>query len=146
MQNRRGDDERFSAAVAILLIGVLSLVGCGGGSEGGGDDYQTRRQLSLVAEIYGDYLGTHGNAAPKDDAEFRVFLTEYAAKRLKAYNVADVDELLKSPRDGQPFTIVCGKRLAPPDSPNTPWAAYEQTGVDGTRLAAQVRPPGRAFR
>ena len=41
-------------------------------------------------------------------------------------------------RDGQ-FVVVYGKRLAPSESPGTPWAAYEQTGVDGKRFAVQVR-------
>ncbi|RIK85351.1 MAG: hypothetical protein DCC67_04155 [Planctomycetota bacterium] len=54
-------------------------------------------------------------------------------------DIGGIDGLLTSPRDGQPLVIVYGKRIAPKDSPNTPWAAYEQTGVDGKRMVAKVR-------
>jgi hypothetical protein len=126
---------RFGAAA--LLIGLAATLGCGGVSPtGGGDDFQTRRMLGLVATFYGDFLSERG-APPKDEADFRAFLQE-RSKRLERMSLS-ADELLTSPRDGQPFVIVYGKRVAPPDSPNTPWAAYEKEGVDGKRLAAQVR-------
>jgi hypothetical protein len=121
-----------------LAAGALSLAGCGGGSEVSGTDYQARRQLSLIAEMYGNYMQERGGP-PKDEGEFKAFLTEWAARRLEPYNVESVDELLVSPRDEQPFVVVYGKKLVSKDAPNSPWAAYEQTGVDGKRLAAQVR-------
>jgi len=95
--------------------------------------------LTAVAVLYGEYLQLHNNVPPKDQAAFHNFLNEDGGSRLKLYHADSVDQLLKSPRDGQPFLVVVGKRLAPQDSPGTPWAAYEQTGVDGKRLAAQVR-------
>jgi hypothetical protein len=93
--------------------------------------------MGTVASFYGDFLSANG-APPKDEAAFRAFLEERAAG-LKRMNIGSIDELLTSPRDGQPLVIVYGKKLAPADSPNTPWAAIEQTGVDGKRMAAQVR-------
>ena len=132
------DGRKFSHGY-ILAAGVLSLVGCGRGAEVSGTDYQANRQLSLVAEMYGNFMQEHNGAPPKDEAEFKSFLAKYAARRLEPYNVDSVDELLISPRDEQPFVVVYGKKLVSKDSPNTPWAAYEQTGVDGKRLAAQVR-------
>ena len=60
-------------------------------------------------------------------------------ERLSSYGVKAVDELLNSPRDGKPFRIVVGKTVASPDAPDLPWAAYEQTGVDGMRMAANAR-------
>jgi hypothetical protein len=120
-----------------LLLGLAATLGCGGVSPtGGGDDFQTRRLLGQVATFYGDFLAERG-APPKDEAAFRAFLQE-RSQQLERMKL-DVDSLLTSPRDGQPFVVVYGKRVAPAASPNTPWAAYEQTGVDGKRLAAQVR-------
>jgi hypothetical protein len=133
------DDRKRHVRIgaAALLLGLAATLGCGGVSPtGGGDDFQTRRMLGLVATFYGDFLSERG-APPKDEAAFRAFLQE-RSQRLERMKL-DVDTLLTSPRDGQPFIIVYGKRVAPRDSPNTPWAAYEQTGVDGKRLAAQVR-------
>jgi len=122
-----------------LLGSWLLSAGCGGGvSPTGGDaDFQTRRSMSAVASFYGDYLSAHG-APPKDEAAFRAFLQE-RSKQIERMNIGGVDGLLKSPRDEQPLVVVYGKRIAPPDSPHMPWAAFEQTGVDGKRMAAQVR-------
>jgi hypothetical protein len=131
-------DRKFWHA-CILAAGALSLVGCGRGSEVSGTDYQANRQLSLIAEMYGNYMQEHGGAPPKDEAAFKTFLAKYAARRLEPYNVESVDELLVSPRDEQPFVVVYGKKLVSKDAPNAPWAAYEHTGVDGKRLAVQVR-------
>lgn len=128
---------KYLALVVGGIVAAATLVGCGGFGAGSGNDEQARRQLSLLADIYGDFLNGHGGAAPKDDAEFRAILPSYE-RRVKA-TAGDVDALLTSPRDGQPFVIVVGKSIVPKDSPTTPWAAYESTGVDGKRLAAQVR-------
>jgi hypothetical protein len=125
-------------APALMLAG-FALMGCGGGDVPKGDDALARRKLAVIAVLYGDYLQTHNNVPPKDEAAFRSFLTEQNDSRLKEYNVTNLDDLFISPRDGQKFAVVFGKRLAPPDAPGTPWAAYEQTGVDGKRLATQVR-------
>ena len=58
---------------------------------------------------------------------------------LSEYGVKSVDDLLRSGRDGQPLQVIYGKTVAAPDRPEYPWAAYEQTGVDGTRLAVHTR-------
>jgi len=130
--------SRLFATVS-LLASLLLAAGCGGGvSPTGGDaDFKTRRSMSTLASFYGDYLSAHG-APPKDEAAFRAFLQE-RSKQIERMKIGGVDGLLKSPRDGQPLVVVYGKRIAPPDSPNTPWAAYEQMGVDGKRMGAQVR-------
>ena len=132
------DDGRLLRQVAACAV-LLAVVGCGGdiSPTGGGADFQTRRQMSALASFYGDYLSAHG-APPADEAAFRTFLQEYS-KRIERMDIGGVDGLLKSPRDEQPLVVVYGKRLVPADSPNTPWAAHEQTGVDGKRMAVQVR-------
>jgi hypothetical protein len=128
----------LKAVVAIVAASELSLAGCGGSAAGGGDNFKVQQQLNTVASFYGDYLSEHGGAPPQDEAAFRAFLQE-RAQGIERMDVGGVDGLLTSPRDGQLFVVIYGKRLAPADSPNTPWAAYEQTGVDGKRFAAQVR-------
>jgi hypothetical protein len=124
---------------ATLMASAALVLGCGGGvSPTGGDaDFQTRRSMSALASFYGDYMSAYG-APPADEAAFRTFLQE-RSKGIERMDIGGVDGLLKSPRDGQPLVVLYGKRKAPADSPNTPWAAYEQTGVDGKHMAAQVR-------
>jgi hypothetical protein len=141
MRSVRVKDESLLIAPALSLVALigLALIGCRDAAAPAGNDALARRQVSLVAMLYGQYLQSHNNLPPADEAAFRSFLNEYGGSRLKEYNIDNLDKLLTSPRDGQPFGIVYGKRLAPADSPGTPWAAYEKTGVDGKRLAAQAR-------
>jgi hypothetical protein len=136
--------RRRSAYAAIgtsmAILGGFCLAGCGGGNPGNlsDRDRETSVILRIVALQYGDYLTSHGGAPPKDQTAFRKYL-DARLDDLAAYNVKSSDEILTSPRDGQPLVIVCGKRIASPDAPESPWAAYEQTGVDGKRMAVSIR-------
>lgn len=62
--------------------------------------------------------------APRDEGELRRFLGETGA-------AVDPDQLLRSPRDGQPYVIRYGSRLDP-DGRNTV-LAHEKDGVGGRR-------------
>jgi hypothetical protein len=130
-----------SASVVLALAALISALSCGCTSNAPvavAGDRETGVLLRIVAIQYGEYLAMNRGTPPPDEAAFRKFL-DSRPDVLASYNVKSPDEILKSPRDGQPFVIVCGKVIAPPDSPGTPWAAYEQTGVDGKRMAATVR-------
>jgi len=95
--------------------------------------------MNVLSIFYGEYLESHRGKPPQSSADFRQYL-ESRPEDLKRYKVKNPNQLMTSPRDGQPLVIVCGKRrLAPADSPGTPWAAYEQTGVEGKRMAVRVR-------
>jgi hypothetical protein len=122
-----------------VLVSML-LSGCGHGkATPDATDRTARVILRILADEYGEYLATHGGQPPKDAAVMRKFIESRMATLTADFNLPSADELLKSPRDGQPLVIVCGKKITPPESPETPWAAYEQTGVDGKRLASGVR-------
>jgi hypothetical protein len=122
----------------VLGAGLLLAAGCGGGSGASGSDAQTTAVLRLTGIEYGGYLASHNGQPPKDAAAFRQFL-ESRLDQLAGYNVKSADDLLKSPRDGQPLVIIVGKKVSAPDQSDYPWAAYEQTGVDGKRMAVNVR-------
>ena len=118
---------------ATLALGLASFAGCGGA--GGGSELRTmEKDLGNVAREYGQFLEAHRGAPPNDDAEFRAFVEPRVANYGKS-----LEEFLKSPRDGEAYVIVTGKKIFPPDSSLTPWAAYEKTGVDGKRYAAAYR-------
>jgi hypothetical protein len=115
------------------------LLGCGGGSTPAPQSTrETAVALKLAGLQYGEYVATNNGAPPKDLESFRKFLESRIAD-LVNYNVKSADDLLSSRRDGQPFVLICGKKVFDPDQPDMLWAAYEQTGVDGNRLAANVR-------
>jgi hypothetical protein len=128
--------------VAIALAGsaCLLLAGCGGNA--GGNSAEANRQTAIALKLagiaYGQYLASHGGAPPQDVAAFRKYV-ESKLGELQANGVTSAEDLLVSPRDGQPLIVVCGKRLTPPDQPDAPWAVYEATGVDGKRMIASAR-------
>ena len=125
---------------AILTACLMAITGCSQGDpfNSGSNDRKTRIVMNLLSVFYGEYLDSHQGRPPKDNDAFREYL-ETRTEDLNRYNLQSIDQLMTSPRDGQPLLIVCGKRLAPVDSPGTPWAAYEQQGIDGVKMAVQVR-------
>jgi hypothetical protein len=94
--------------------------------------------LAVLGLQYGSYLAEHNGAPPPDEKAMREFL-ESRLDELSAYNVKSADDLLGAGRDGQPVKIVVGAKVASPDQPQYPWAAYEQVGIDGKRLASNAR-------
>jgi len=130
---------RIVAPWCVLGSGLLLGAGCGGGSGAPtGSDAQTQAVMRLTGIEYGGYLAAHNGQPPKDAASFRQYL-ESRLDQLADYNVKSADDLLKSPRDGQPLVIISGKKVSAPDQGDFPWAAYEQTGVAGKRMAVNVR-------
>ncbi len=134
--------NRRAAIFALLGVAIalelMAASGCGGGSAATGDADRSRAAMRMVGIEYGRYLGANGGQPPADEAALRTFI-EQQISRTPDYGVKSVDELLGASRDGQPLKIVVGKKVAPPDSPDMPWAAYEQTGVDGKRLVVNTR-------
>lgn len=129
---------RFCVSVALLSV-FVSFPGCGGGTATtDANDDLTSTLLTLVSMEYGAYLADHNGTPPPTADAFRSFVAG-RADALASYNVTSAEELLTSPRDGQPFVIVCGKKLSPPDSPSTPWAAFEKVGVGGKHMAVAHR-------
>ncbi len=131
---------RAATEMSWVVVVGLALPGCGNSKvQPDGNERTARVILRILADEYGEYLATHGGQPPKDAAAMRNFIESRMATLTADFNVQSASDLLKSPRDGEPLVIVCGKRIAPPESPETPWAAYERTGVDGKRLASGVR-------
>lgn len=124
-------------AAAIILGCTAMLSGCGSNVAAVGEQDQVRAAMKLLGLEYGKFLAEHG-APPKDESELRAHLQSHMTD-LSEYGVKSVDDLLRSGRDGQPLQVIYGKTVAAPDRPEYPWAAYEQTGVDGTRLAVHTR-------
>jgi hypothetical protein len=129
-----------------LALCALFVVGCTSGDNrlSGSNDRQTRLVMNVLSVFYGEYLDSHQGMPPKDIESFRLYL-ESQSQELERYNVNDLDQIMTSPRDGQPLVIICGKRIAPADSPGSPWAAYEQVGVNNKKLMVRVRGGAHEF-
>lgn len=122
----------------MFLAGACASVATGCGGVKRGDDRQANGIMTVLGLEYGDYLATHQNVPPKDEAEFRAFVASRPQK-MAEYRVSSVDELFTSPRDGQPIQIVCGAAKPVLDSVGYAVAACEAAGIDGKRLVANVR-------
>jgi len=131
---------RRNISLALTAAACLVVVGCGGSGapDLSGANRQTAIALKLAGTMYGDYITTNRGAAPKDSGAMRKYI-ESRLSDLSVNGVKKADDILISPRDGQPFVFVTGQTLAPPDQPDTPWAVYESTGVDGKRMIANTR-------
>jgi hypothetical protein len=121
----------------LVAVGVSSL-GCGQGANSSGEEGQVRAAMVLLGREYGTYVGEHNGAPPKDETALRAYL-ESRLGELSAFGVNSVDDLLRAGRDGQPIQMIYGEKVVSPDRPEYPWAAYEQVGVDGKRLASDAR-------
>jgi hypothetical protein len=129
---------KLGLTAIVVLAGLLSVAGCGRGNPvAKGAERETRIRLIVLGRFYVDYMNRHRGIPPADVEAFREFLQPYQ-EELKRFEIESVEELLTSARDGQPFSIVCGKSIVVSDSPDSFWAAYEQEGEDGKRLAIRT--------
>jgi len=138
MKRNTSASNRSLKMLAAIALGCVAMhSGCGGGAAVSGEQDQLRAALKILGLEYGKFLAEH-NAPPKDEAAMRDYLQSRMSD-LSAYGVKNVDDLLRHGRDGQPLQVIYGQTVAAPDKPEYPWAAYEQSGVDGMRLAVNVR-------
>jgi hypothetical protein len=113
----------------LVLLSVATVIGCG--EQGNGQELP-ESNLRLVAVLYSQYLSAHGGEAPADAVDFRAFVESLGPGVLQRAGLSGIDDLLVSPRNGEPFAI---------KYEDGDWAldgaiAYEQEGSDGTRYMA----------
>jgi hypothetical protein len=128
-----------SMNLALRLLVLLALVtvftGCGQTQTG---SHETEgSSLKPLGIYYGRFIGQHRGQPPKDEAEFKAFLTTVTPDELKSHNVGSVDEMFVSKRDGQPYVVVYGATTNPAiGQGGAPVIAYEKQGVGGKRYVA----------
>jgi hypothetical protein len=118
-----------------LLLGSLLLHG---GCRGAGSRPQppTEAHLQKLAVFLGRYAAQHQGQSPPDEAAFRQFLAGLDPPELAAMQIANIDEILVSPRDNQPYVVRYGLQAGVPSPTGSPVVAYEQSGVGGRRYVA----------
>lgn len=115
----------------ITLTSLFVAVAIGCNEQGGGRELHGSN-LRLVAVLYSQYLAAHAGEAPRDADEFKAYVQSLGPGVLQRAGVSGWDELLVSPRDGQPFAVKYQTGSWPLDGA----IAYEQVGADGTRYVA----------
>jgi hypothetical protein len=125
---------RLNSLLSLMLI-VFEL-GCGSPNvqtSPGGD-----AQLRLLGRLYGQYMADHNGQGPVDEMQLVAYL-EKSADFLKSQGIAVPRDLLKSPRDGQPLSVVYGKQVVVDENTGFPWVAWESQGLDGKRYIIGAR-------
>jgi len=112
------------------LLGMLSLpvlASCGGSQEyiPTGPEAEQLRQLAVA---YMQHIASHNGRAPKSEKNFRKYI-----KYVLQYDEAQIDAMLMSPRDGEPYVVVYNVRVT---GSKPVVVAYEQSGKDGKRYIA----------
>lgn len=123
-----------------IQLGVLAVllmsVGCGESASSSGmtaDDYATLRSASVM---FSQYMGANNGKTPPDEQAFRAFLE--TKKDVLDKTGTSIDQLLTSPRNGEPLVFVYGK--TPVSGPvGMTYFAYEKTPVEGKRLVLASR-------
>lgn len=91
-----------------------------------------RLEIEKAASWFQMYRRRHRGKAPKDEAEFVQFIEEEFEG---LGETVDGLEMLTSPRDGQTFEMLYGKKAAS-KNPEENVAGYEREGYGGKKLVA----------
>ncbi len=117
----------------LLFLAISSLAGCGDSPRVVETDVpEAQSRLMAINLAYMRFLEQQGRP-PSNEQELRSQFSE-----------GNPDEILRSPRDGQPFVICYGVNIFGdlPWAKSTPVLAYEQQG-DGSRWVLSI--PGGVF-
>jgi hypothetical protein len=125
------------AAMVFSASSVLVYCGCGANRASPAGDRELRAAMTLLGREYGGYLAEKGAAPPNEEA-LRLYLQSRLVN-LADYGVKSADDLVRAGRDGQPLKVIVGRKAPTLERPEYVWAAYEQSGVAGTRLACDSR-------
>ena len=104
---RSGTHPRSLIAAALLGAALVSAPGCGADEL----DSPTAAKLRAVGNMYLDHAVGKGGAGPADG-------------------------LFRSDRDGEPFVVLYGKKIAGVSGTDAPLVAHEKAGKAGRRLVA----------
>lgn len=107
--------------LAIFALGMTAMSGCG-------DPAPPPEKLSLhkLAIFFGKYISSHQGSGPKNEAEFKAFITA-------GEPALDQEKLFRSGRDSQPYVVLYSptKKFGPSEV-----IAHEKDGVGGMRFVA----------
>lgn len=123
-------------ASCLILLGVALQWGCGSATTqtAAGDDLRLR----LLGRLYGEFIAQHNGKPPANESQLIDHLAK-SADMLKSQGIADVEQLLVSPRDGQPLVVLYGESIIQDENSGFPWIAHETLGIGGKKLVIGAR-------
>jgi hypothetical protein len=113
------------------LLLMLMVAGCNLG--GGPPPPEGQLAIENVAKWYQLYRADHRGKAPPDEDAFVEFIQERMSARGET---VDREQLLTSPRDGQPYVVQYGDAAGKSRNIEKNVAVYEQEGYRGKKLVA----------
>jgi hypothetical protein len=118
------------------VLAIVLLAGCGKQSASTKMSHGDFGTLQVTSSMFASYIGENGGKTPPDEQAFRTYL-ESKQQKLDEQGKT-VDELLTSPRNGEPLIFVYGKKPVPgPMGMN--YYGYEKVPVEGKRLVLASR-------
>lgn len=115
---------------------LAAFLGCGAATSTAPPEGRDR--LKVLGRLYGRFVAQQRGEAPANEAALLAFLESERAS-WEGFGLATPQELLASPRDGQPLRVIYRGATSAQSASGTPYACVEQTGVDGIRWAATLR-------
>jgi hypothetical protein len=113
-----------SAGTSLTLIAAMSWLFLSGCSSKPPPKREDTSAINLRKIVQGyDLAEDRLHRGPRDEEELRRYLVQ-------TDNTIDPEQVLRSPRDGQPYVVIYGARL---DPYGREILAYEQEGADGNR-------------
>jgi len=112
-----------------LFLACSFLVGCGGSSPT--REPIERSNLKPLAVLYGKFIARNRGIPPANEAEFKKYVETDGRDTIADLGVTNLEGLFVSPRDQKPYVVLYGD---PSNRANGELIAYEQEGVEGTRL------------
>ncbi len=119
--------------VAVASL-ALMMMGCGGGG-GATTTVADYSKIRSMGAMYESFLNSHGGQPPKDEAEFRAFLTEKEGVLDEAG--MSIDDMFVSPHGGEMVWLYDQK--LPKGGSGMTYLGYEKEAVTGKRLVIAVR-------
>jgi len=111
------------------ICAVVATSGCGASSYTPPSP-EALISIENVGKWYQLYRSANRGKPPADEAEFLAFVNGTLADR--GQELVSVDDLLKSPRDGEKYVVKYGDVTSRNQELNV--VAYELTGENGTKL------------
>jgi len=127
--------NRIISLCALLAL-TVGFVGCGESDSSSALLKEANgTNIKRLANLYNKYLAEHGWKGPKDEAEFKSFISKIDPSVMKDFNAdaSKVDGMFTSERDSKAFVIRWevqgGMGASDP-------VIFEDTGMDGQRQVA----------
>ena len=105
ISSRKYSGWRTATLCAAVLVGMAVVAGCGSHQQAANP---TDEGMKKAAALYNHFMRNHRGQGPASEEEFNKHLATLSKKDLEEMKIDNIEEAMKSPRDGQRYGIVYG--------------------------------------